>query len=154
MTTRQQRRAEVIHRRKLFGGKMTAEEAHAKYAFPLNARCTGCGTRKGLQTRFITLAPLDEMRRRDPAVELLMQNDPAAFIKVLVPIKGASGQPEPYLRIATIYACGPCTPAAELAAAHGPSWAIVEINRGPGKDKVVSGYNVPIDTPVIELVKS
>lgn len=153
MTTRQQRRAEIIHRRKLFDGKATAEEVHSRYAFPPGAKCTGCGTTKGLMTRFITLAPLDEMRKRDPAVEVVMKTDPQAFFKMLVPLKGASGQPEPYLRIATIYACGPCTPAAERAAAKGPSWCIVEINRGPGKDKVVSGFTGGPD-PIIELAKS
>jgi len=138
--SRQQRRAETIHRTKLFGGRLTAEEYHAKYAFPVGAKCAGCGKGGSLTTRIISLAPLDEMRKRDPMVDYMAANKPTQLFSTLVPIRGADGKPQPYLRIATVYACGACSTHAERAAAHGPSWCIVEINRGPGKDKVVSGY--------------
>lgn len=131
--------APTIHRKKLFGGRATAQEVHSRYAFPPGATCTGCGRRSGLQTRFITYAPLDEVRKRDPLMDAVIGLDPVKSLAMIVPLKGASGQPEPFLRVSTTYACIMCTPAAEKAAAHGPSWAHVEIHRGPGADKVVSG---------------
>lgn len=124
----------TIHRKKLFGGKATAEEIHSKYAFPPDAQCTGCKTR-GVITRIITLCPLDELKKKDPLLGDLMLVDPVEFQKVLV--QTVHG---PYVRIATVYACSRCTPAAEKVAAKAPSWMIIDINRGPGADRAVSGH--------------
>ena len=122
------------HRKKLFGGRATAEEVHSKHAFPVNAQCQGCKTR-GVITRIIILGPLDEMKKRDPLLDVLAEVDPQKFLKLLVPTKDG-----PHIKISTTYACKMCTPALERAAAKGPSWVIVDIHRGPGPDKVVVGF--------------
>lgn len=36
-----------------------------------------------------------------------------------------------YIRASVCYACRACAPTMERALAKGPSWAVVEINRGP-----------------------
>ncbi len=122
-----------LHRKKLFGGLMDAEEYHSKHAFPPNAQCQGCKTR-GVITRIIVYYPLDEVKKRDPAFAAISEIDPERFLKLVMQTKSG-----PYVRISTIYACKQCTPSAEKAAAKGPSWSLVDINRGPGPDKAVSG---------------
>ena len=132
------RPARRVPSRKLFGGRMTAEEAHAVGAFPPEARCQGCGAAKGLYLRAISFAPLDEVRRRDPMVEALMAYDPEKFLTMVTQLRGADGKPVAHLRVATIYACKPCAPAAERAIAKGPSWIVVDIAK-PKPDRYVSG---------------
>lgn len=123
------------------GGRMSAEQAHAKWAFPTEARCI-CG-RKPL-VRAIVMLPLDEVRKRDPefdrVVQLASVNPAAAqqFFSILVQLKGIDGNPEPHIRISTTYACETCAPTMERVLAKGPSYAVVEINRGPGPDKIIS----------------
>lgn len=126
------------HTRKLFGGRMTAEEVHQKYAFPPGAKCNACGRRP--LTRVITMMEMAEARK-NPMVEAMMAMGPEAFMSQVVAIKGSDGKPQPYLRTGVAYACKGCTPALEKIAAKAPSHCIVEINRGPGEDKPLIGVN-------------
>ena len=126
----------TIHRKKLFGGRATAEEMHAKYAFPPDAKCGGCGKRGGLQTRCIILAPVDEVKRRDPYFNLISEVNPQEFLRMIMPTRYG-----PMIRISTSYACPMCTPALERAMAKAPDYCIVDIHRGVGKDKIVVGPN-------------
>jgi len=128
----ERKKAEVLHRRKLFQGRATAQEVHAKYAFPPGAKCTGCGKRGGLQTRAIVLMELEEMKRRDPLLADLSIVDPVKFTQLILQTKYG-----PFIRVSTSYACPTCTPALEKAMAKCPSYCIVDINRGPGADKVI-----------------
>lgn len=143
MPNRHERRAApVIHRKKLFGGRFTAEEIHAKHAFPPGAKCSGCGGPPMI--RAMVMAPLDEVKKRDPEFEVLEQlatvSPEAAqrWFKMLVQIKGSDGKPVPHIRLITAYACQSCGPTMEKTLAKGPSWCIVEINRGPGRDRVIT----------------
>ncbi|KKN72063.1 hypothetical protein LCGC14_0414580 [marine sediment metagenome] len=124
---------ENLHRKKLFGGLQTAEEYHSEHAFPPNARCQGCKTR-GVTTRIIVYYPVDEVKKRDPAFAAISEVSPQKFLALLMQTKSG-----PMVRISTVYACKQCTPTIEKAAAKGPSWALVDINRGPGPDKAVAG---------------
>lgn len=132
----------TLHRKKFMGGRMSAEEVHAKLAFPPGCRCNGCG--KPPQIRAITMAPLDEVKKRDPdfdqlsALALINAEAAERFYKMCVQIKGSDGKPQTYIRLSTAYACKSCGPAMERALAKGPSWVIVEINRGPGPDKIIT----------------
>lgn len=95
---------------------------------------------KGLVMRAISMAPVDEMRKRDPLFEQLMQVSPTEFLKTLVPLDiNKDGVPVPHVRISTVYACQHCAVELERAVAKGPSWVVVDINRGPGADKIVTG---------------
>lgn len=135
MNRQQRRRTEVVHRR-TFENRYgcTPEEYHRQHAFHPSARCAGCRSQK-VAVRAITLVPLDELRKRDPAFDLLATRDPAGMMKLLVPLKHG-----PHVRVSTAYACQACAPALEREAARStPSWAIVEFNRGPGPQKLVTG---------------
>ena len=114
-----------IHRRQLFGGR-AAEEVHAEYAFPPNAKCVGCGGRP--MVRGIVMMELDEAKK-NPALSLLMKLSPEDFVKQLVKIRGSDGKPENYVRVSATYACKSCAPTMEKALAKAPSHCIVEINR-------------------------
>jgi hypothetical protein len=126
---------QVLHRKKLFGGKFTAEEFHAKYAFRPGIKCSGCGGRP--MVRAITMMELKEARRVNPAIDELMTIAPEGLLEQIVQIKGSDGRPIPYLRLGVAHACKACSPSMEKQLAKAPSHVIVEINRGPGTDKII-----------------
>ena len=64
--------------------------------------------------------------------------NPSKLAAILVPIQESTISRKLYVRISITYACRRCQREFERALAKGPSWCIVEINRGPGPDKVVS----------------
>lgn len=125
------------HNRKFMNGEMTPEECHQKYAFAKGTKCAGCG-RPPLSTIRV-LYPLDELVKRDGNfVGTMLMKDPEAFKKMCVETTEGI-----LVRVSTVYACKSCTPAAERAAAKGsPSWCVVEINRGPGPDKLVTSGDI------------
>lgn len=91
------------------------------------------------------MIPLDELRKRDPEfdrVASLATINPSAaqqFFSLLVPLKTGSGDSTtPHIRVSTVYACETCRPTLEKALAKQPSWAVVEINRGPPARKIMS----------------
>lgn len=131
-------RRERVHRTQLFGGRSTAEEVHAKMAFPAHAKCV-CGRRP--EVRAITLAPLDEARRHFPDVDRLAEYAPQELLMRTVAIRESPmvKAGKPYVRLGVAYACKSCAPTMERALAKLPSWVIVEINRGPGPERPVVG---------------
>lgn len=90
------------------------------------------------------MMPVDELKKRDPDFErvtaLALVNPKAAeqLFSLLIPLKGSDGLPVPHMRISTTYCCKTCRPTLEKAMAKLPSWAVVEINAGPGPDKIFS----------------
>lgn len=124
-----------IHRKKLFGGRYTAEEIHQKYGFGPQHKCAGCGARPLI--RAIVMMELAEARKNS-ALDQMMLVAPDAFMQQIVQIKGSDGKPTPYFRISVTYACKRCAPTMEKQLAKAPSHCIVEINRGPGPDKLVA----------------
>ena len=137
--SRQRKRVRIRHRRKLFDGRYTAEEVHTSFAFPPHAQCQGC--ERPPTMRIIVMAPLDEMRKRNPEFDTVMELDPSFFMQQLVKIRENPTDEvgKPYVKVSVVYACKRCTPRAEKAAAKAPSWCIVEINKGPGPDNPIVG---------------
>jgi hypothetical protein len=126
----------VRHRTKLFRGQRTAEEVHQHLAFPVGARCAACPNRP--LVRAIVMMELKEAMK-NPAVAKVLEAAPEEIFKHIVQIKGADGKSTiPYFRCSIVYACKHCTPALEKQLAKAPSHCIVEFNRGPGTDKIVS----------------
>lgn len=127
-------RGPTVHRnrKKLFGGRQTAQEVHAQHAFPHDAVCAGCKRLGGLQTRALVFAPLEKMNELDPYFEAVMCIDPVKFQSVLLPTKYGV-----MVRISTVYACPSCTPALSKSLAKLPDYLLVDINTGPGVDKIV-----------------
>jgi len=132
-------RKKVRSRKQLFGGRETAEEVHSKHAFPPGSKCAGCQRSRGLIMRIIILAPVDEISKRDPFFARMVEECPQQFMEIIVRTKYGV-----MLRLSTTYACHACQRDAERAAAKAPSWCIVDINRGPGKDKIVVGVEVQL----------
>ena len=113
---------------------LSAEELHSKLSFPPGAKCSGCQKAGKLRTRCIVLAPLDEVRKRDPMFDVILELRPTDSLKLIINSKYG-----PLVRLSTAYACKACTPALERSMAKSPSWAIVDWNMGPKQGRIVSG---------------
>lgn len=124
--------AGVRHKKQLFGGR-SAEEVHSKYAFPRNAKCQVCSYRPLI--RGIVMMELQEARK-NPFVEQLATAAPEAFLQNVVQLKGSDGTPRPYYRVSVVYACKEHKRELEKALAKAPSHCVVEINYGPGPDRL------------------
>lgn len=119
---------DIIHRRKLFGGRITAHEIHAKYAWN-NRRCDACGGPTAIRVQiFVALRDMSAAVREAVEVEIALGR-----IHAKSTING------PAVRTSFMHACSGCSMAAERAAARGPSFAMIDIDRGPGVDKPVVG---------------
>ena len=129
--------SKVIHTRRFADGKETPQEMHARVAWA-GKRCLKCGGKPHIVIRVI--APLKELQRLCPEVLMAIaagNPDPAhrGEVPVIPTVYG------PMLRVSEVVACRLCAPDAEKAAAHGPSWTIVELDRGPDpKGRVVVGW--------------
>lgn len=123
-------RAPVIHRTKLFGGRETAEEVHAKHVWR-GKRCNGCRSPKiAIEIRVSIL--VKDLR---PEIQSELVLRAAAGLISVKPFQTPSG---PALRWSTVYACRSCQATAERAAARGaPSYALVHIDRGVGADQPI-----------------
>jgi hypothetical protein len=132
---RASRKAETIHRRKLFDGKTTADELHREHAFPHDAYCGSCGSRK-IAVRARTFAPMDWVLANSPQWAMMEASKHNGQLPV-VPIKGAGGSTLKYVRIGDAYACDLCKKQLEVEAAKGPSFVIVHFDHGPGPEKTV-----------------
>ncbi len=127
--------ASPVHMKKF--GQATGEtpqEMHARLAWR-GRRCQ-CGGAPAILIR--VMAPFKELYLRSPEViEAMAMSDPdhPGALPIIPTTYG------PMIKTSEVVACVRCAPAAERAAAQGPSWALVEIDRGPDpKNRVVSGY--------------
>lgn len=125
-------KGKTIHRKQFMDGRVTPQELHSALAFPVGAKCVGCGGPP--LTTIRTFAEEAEMLKRDPRLKILFMADPDKYMSMRLVTKMG-----PYLRLAEVYACARCTPEAERAAAKHPSWTFVDINRGPEALKLVIG---------------
>ena|SRR5260221_14568497 len=126
----------VLHRKKFDGGRRTPNEYHAAESFPLDARCAGCGARPVMRAQ--VFAPFDECSKRGMLPEGALINP--AILQAVVQLKGASGQPEPFIRLSVVYSCKMCQKAFEKQCARAPSWCFVDLEFGPDPtNRVVVG---------------
>lgn len=123
----ERKRGETIHRTKLFGGRQTAEEVHAKYGMKLP--CHACGKMPVIMIK--TLMLHDEFIKRDPvlASEIARTNPAGPYVPTFPTTFG------PMVLISKVTACKQHQRDLEKAAAKGPSYILVEIDRGPGADR-------------------
>lgn len=114
-----------IHGLKKFdNGRRTPQEMHSQYAFRPGEVCAVCGAPP--LTTITSFGEEKEMIKRDNRLLLLRMANPESYAAMRVETRMG-----PYLRIGRVVACVQCTPALEKAAAKHPSWAFVEIDRGP-----------------------
>lgn len=124
--------SKIIHRDKFLNGRMTPEELHREMAFPIGSTCRGCGRPPTIAIR--SFAEEAEMFSRDPNLMVLAKTDPDTYGKMLVKTKAGR-----FIKLGEIYSCPTCAPEAEKAAAKHPSWCFVEVDRGPGPDRIMMG---------------
>jgi hypothetical protein len=118
-----------VHLDKFMKGQMTPSEVHKKYG--VRKSCQSCGAPASIRIR--VLVTLAELTQRQPEfVANIAASNPDGPYVPTVPTKFG-----PMVLISDVGACDNCKGEAERAAAHHPSWAIVEINRGP-KDVIQS----------------
>lgn len=119
---------EIIRRDKLFGGRMSADELHVKYAWH-GKKCSACGAPPALRIQsFILISDLVPWQKDHVTLEIAMGR--------LHPVKL---EPGPALRYGDVYACSTCAPAAERQAAKCPSYMVVWLERSPGSDNPIVG---------------
>lgn len=124
-----------IHIKRFMGGRKTPQQAHREMTYQ-GKRCTGCKGPPAI--RICVFYPVAEVSR--------------ALVNMLALQAKAAGEPPPFIRfnerygnqpflmVSDVYACETCAPTAERAAARGPSYAVVHIDRGPDPtNKVVFG---------------
>ncbi len=124
--------SKIIHRDRFMGGRMTAEELHREMSFPVGSTCRGCGRAPTIAIR--SFAEEKEMLSRDPGLKVLAMTDPDTYGKMLVKTKAGR-----FIKLGEVYSCTSCAPEAEKAAAKHPSWCFVEVDRGPGPDRIMIG---------------
>jgi hypothetical protein len=126
---RKQRRGEVIHRTKLFGGVKTAHEVNAQLGW--RQRCAKCQGPPVIKVRMFML--YDEFVKRSPqmAMAIAATNPDGPFIPTMPTTFG------PMVKYASVCACSAHQKELEVMAAKAPSYVLVEIDRGPGADKPV-----------------
>lgn len=116
---------QAIHRTKLFGGQQV-EEVFFDSIFK-GQRCLQCGSDKPclrIQT-FIAIADIADTRVRDEVQRQVNR-------RKLKPIQLTHG---PGIKSGEMFACKSCRKEAEVAAAKGPSYAVVVFDRLPEADK-------------------
>ena len=135
--------SKTIHVKKFQGGRETPDEMHRRLG--IRKICAIC--KKPAAIRIKVYVPLKELMNRNmSAVQALMLTNPLGPLAPLptIPMK-FNGTVQQMLKVSDNGFCDLCKSQAEREAAHGPSWAFVEIDRGPGKDKFPT--QVPLNYP-------
>lgn len=137
------KKAPKIHRTRLFKGRKTAKEVHAQ--FGMRRRCEMCGGPPVILIR--TLATVADLKKRSPQYWAAICADAAKHRGVdeagNIKVPTIPTTYGPMVRISSTAACSHHRKDLEVAAARGPDWILVEIDRGPGADN-----------PIIQVVKS
>jgi hypothetical protein len=146
MSSRAKKKAETLHVKKFMGGRATPDEVHR--ALAIRKACGLCGSPKAA-IRIRILVPLKEVQAKAPEflAEIMANNPqgPTAPLPVTETVYG------PMLKISDQAACDNCKSNAEKLAAHPPRhWPfrdsmIVDIDRGPGKDKPFTQVTANLD---------
>ena len=120
--------------RRFMDGRATPQQVHGAWAFKPGAHCLACSRRPVTSVRIFW--PIDELVRRDPQFATLLQADPAMVMQMVVQMSDGKH----YVRVSSALACPQHSSYLEKVAAKAPSWAVVDINRGPDPtNRVVVG---------------
>lgn len=122
---KQERKQEVIHRTRLFGGQSAEDFYHSMH----NKRCQQCGAKAVM--RAITFAPLAELHQRSPEFLIQLAQENQGTIPM---VDFTTGK---FVRVGEAWACGACRKDLQRQAAKAPSWCQVEFHDGPGPDNPV-----------------
>jgi hypothetical protein len=119
---------DTIHFKKLFGGRASAQEIHAKYAWH-RQKCSACGQPPAMRVQvFLLINDMEASLREAIKVQIALK-----AIRTTKTDHGIA------VKWSDVYACKNCQPTCERQAARAPSYAIVDIDRGPSPDRPVVG---------------
>jgi len=122
----------IIHVKKFAGGRETPQEMHARVAWA-GRRCAACKGPPAIRIK--VFAPVAELVQRSPQLMGVLAARAGGNLPVVPTTAGNM------LKTSDLCFCALCAPTAERVAAKGPSWAIVEIDRGPDPtNRVATGY--------------
>lgn len=127
----------TLNPQKFLNGTMTPQEFAAANTFGFHAKCAGCGASPVISaTVFLPYVEAVKRGYIPPGSELSQE-----VASVLISLRtGCNKEEEPHVRLSQAYACRVCQPAFERQLARAPSWAVVDINRGPDpSNRVVVG---------------
>lgn len=126
---RAEHKAEVIHRTHLFGGRMSAQEVHAR--FGVRDRCLKCGALPVIQVR--VLMHHNDYVERAPllAAAIAASNPRGQYVPTIPTTYG------PMVMVSKVAACKFHQKELEHDAAKAPDYCLIEIDRGPGADRPV-----------------
>lgn len=116
-----------------FGGKGVVDY-HRNHAFGPKAKCTVCPNRPVM--RAIVMAPFQDALQKGVIPANAVSD--ASIMSMIVQIKNNSGGSDPYIRVSSAHACAHHTTELERECAKAPSWCIVEFNRGPAPEKIIT----------------
>lgn len=124
---------------KLFGGVKTADEVWREMHALSREKCRICKSEK-IAIRIRVFVEHDEVVKRAPSLagRIMAANPDGPYIPTTPMRWGSDGKVYRMVRVSDSAFCDHCRKTAELEAAKGPSWALVEIDRGPGQDKIIS----------------
>jgi len=128
---RRDKKSEIIHRKKLFGGVATAEEVHAKHGIRQPCQSDGCKNTPVVQVKLFMLH--NEFVQRSPqmAAMIAMSNPDGRYIPSVPTTFG------PMVMFSKVAACRAHQRELEREAAKAPSYVLVEVDRGPGADRPI-----------------
>lgn len=123
----------VIHRKKLFGGRTTAEDLHSKLA--VRSQCRYCGSPGNFRVRL--LATVEELLIHNPTwcATVAAMNPSGPFVPSFETKYGRM------TCFSDMAFCKGCRVRVEKEAAQMTmkrSWVLVDFDWGPGPDKVVA----------------
>lgn len=125
--------SQIIHRRTFMDGRMTPRDLHNAVLFT-GKKCQSCTRPPEYVLR--VFAQEKEMIARDPSLLTFAALNPEKYAQMRV----LTFKEGPWLRISEVLSCGHCFKDAQKAAAKGPSWTLVEIDRGPDEAKPMVGF--------------
>lgn len=128
------KKREVLHRKRFMGGRETPNEVSRRLG--IAKQCIVCKRPGAIRIR--VFMPLDEAMQRAPnLIAAIMASNPDGPKVPTVKFKDGSTVRE-FIKASDSAFCDHCKVEAERTAATAPSWAVVEIDRGP-KDTVQVG---------------
>lgn len=128
--SRASKRPEIIHRKKLFGGRETAQDVHRKLAWA-GGRCyLCCGV--DIVAKFEYFQSPKDLMKYEPGIasDIVSRSDNGQL-----PVW--QSKYGPLVRFWSEYACRTHLKYVEIQAARLPSRIHVEIDRGVGEDKII-----------------
>jgi hypothetical protein len=127
----------TLNPEKFLNGTLTPQEFTAAHTFGPYARCNGCGGAPVISAT--VFVPYDEAVKRGLVPPGHEANQQILDVSCML-LTGSNREPEPHVRLSKAYSCRVCQPAFERGLAKSPSWAVIDINRGPDPtNRVVVG---------------